>query len=221
MKNLIAALGLLAMTSCADTQEDNSGPEPEVVETLAFRVSPTINISGCEPAGAQELRDKLYLADNILRNSLPEYANTNPGLVVARGRATQRWFGNDDSVRSRRLQSARNMISMIERGGFQIYCNDGHASCGTGTAEPALARAQVFDGDKNTIRICQDFWSTDEWSTERATVLIHELAHFERSNFYDEYDRAICQNMAATNPEAALANAANHEYFYQEIAAAF
>lgn len=216
-------LGLVALVGCADLEPEAA--EESVEETqpeLAARrkaapppfVSSSIAFPNCTSDQTHVLKAHLLIANRIIRNSLLEYG-TNIDLNLAVGRGMAYWFGTDPAVRAQRAPTARTMLGYIENGDMQLFCNDGHESC-----NGMIARAQFF-GPTKTIRVCELFWDESVNPENYSTNLIHELAHFARNNYDDTYGGEGARNLVFTDPQAAMNNASNHEYFYQGIRDAY
>jgi len=78
--------------------------------------------------------------------------------------------------------------------------------------------AYVYPADSShTIYCCEAFWTAPNAGgfDTKAGTLIHELSHFNNICGTDDwvYGVAAARNLAATNPNRALDNADNYEYF--------
>lgn len=76
--------------------------------------------------------------------------------------------------------------------------------------------AYVYPTKPYTIYLCKVFWSAPLTGTDsQAGTLIHEMSHFNVVAGTDDYvyGQAGARNLADTNPDDAVMNADNHEYF--------
>jgi peptidyl-Lys metalloendopeptidase len=76
--------------------------------------------------------------------------------------------------------------------------------------------AYVYPTQPYRIYLCGAFWSAPNTGTDsRAGTIIHETSHFDVVANTDDvvYGTSGAKNLAATNPNDAIRNADNHEYF--------
>lgn len=76
--------------------------------------------------------------------------------------------------------------------------------------------AYVYPNDPYRIYVCRAFWSAPNTGTDsRAGTLIHETSHFTVVAGTDDhvYGTSAAKSLAISNPDQALDNADNHEYF--------
>lgn len=76
--------------------------------------------------------------------------------------------------------------------------------------------AYVYPNQPYTIYLCATFWKAPMTGTDsKAGTLIHEMSHFNVVAGTDDYvyGQAGAKNLAITNPNQAIGNADNHEYF--------
>jgi peptidyl-Lys metalloendopeptidase len=76
--------------------------------------------------------------------------------------------------------------------------------------------AYVYPDQPYTIYLCSVFWTAPMTGTDsKAGTLIHEMSHFTVVADTDDfvYGQTGAMNLAITNPEQAVRNADNHEYF--------
>ena len=82
--------------------------------------------------------------------------------------------------------------------------------------------AYVYPNDPYKIYLGRVYWSAPATGTDsQAGTLIHEMSHFDVVAGTDDvvYGQAGAQNLAATDPEAAVRNADSHEYFAENTPA--
>jgi peptidyl-Lys metalloendopeptidase len=76
--------------------------------------------------------------------------------------------------------------------------------------------AYVYPNRPYNIYLCKVFWQAPATGTDsKAGTLIHEMSHFDVVAGTDDfvYGQDGARNLAATNPDQAIMNADNHEYF--------
>ena len=76
--------------------------------------------------------------------------------------------------------------------------------------------AYVYANQPYKIYLCKVFWPAPMTGTDsKAGTLIHEMSHFDVTAGTDDfiYGQTGAMNLASTNPDNAVRNADNHEYF--------
>lgn len=76
--------------------------------------------------------------------------------------------------------------------------------------------AYVYPNDPYKIYLCKVFWMAPLAGTDsKAGTLIHEMSHFNVVAATDDvvYGQTGAKNLASTDPDLAVTNADNHEYF--------
>ncbi|CAE6457987.1 unnamed protein product [Rhizoctonia solani] len=76
--------------------------------------------------------------------------------------------------------------------------------------------AYVNPGSPGKIYLCGVFWSAPNTSTDsRAGTIVHENSHFTVNGGTDDhvYGQSAAKSLAKSNPNQAIDNADNHEYF--------
>jgi peptidyl-Lys metalloendopeptidase len=76
--------------------------------------------------------------------------------------------------------------------------------------------AYVYPNQPYKIYLCGAFWAAPLTGTDsKAGTLIHEMSHFDVVANTDDYayGQTAARNLAASNPDQAIRNADNHEYF--------
>ena len=82
--------------------------------------------------------------------------------------------------------------------------------------------AYVYPTQPYKIYVCKAFWSAPVTGTDsRAGTLIHEMSHFNVVAGTDDhvYGQSGAKSLAISNPDNALDNADNHEYFSENTPA--
>ena len=118
------------------------------------------------------------------------------------------WFG---AYTSTRYATARTHFVDIDAAMDQ---NAGQISINCGCNQSYYA--YVYPNDPYKIYVCRAFWSAPLTGTDsKAGTLIHEMSHFNVVAGTDDivYGQAGAKNLASSDPNGALNNADNHEYF--------
>ncbi|KIY73629.1 peptidyl-Lys metalloendopeptidase [Cylindrobasidium torrendii FP15055 ss-10] len=90
------------------------------------------------------------------------------------------------------------------------------------TCDEPSTYAYVYPDDDTTIYLCEVFWSTTTTGTDsRAGTLIHESSHFNSIGGTDDhvYGQDGAGDLASSDPDTAIDNADNHEYFAENTPA--
>jgi len=64
------------------------------------------------------------------------------------------------------------------------------------------------------IFLCNPFWSSLD---SKASTLLHEHSHASASTLHLIYARYDCRALAQVNPDKAVINASNYEYFAEAV----
>ncbi|KAH9944017.1 peptidyl-Lys metalloendopeptidase [Epithele typhae] len=116
------------------------------------------------------------------------------------------WFGTYTSSRHSTVQSHFSKISGGSYSSFTYDC----------TCTDSGTYAYVYPSDYGHIYLCGAFWSAPNTGTDsRAGTLIHEASHFTANGGTDDYvyGQSSAKSLASSNPDHAVFNADNHEYF--------
>ena len=148
-------------------------------------------------AGNAVVESRKYLDDS---NS---YLNTG-----ATGPRYTTWFG---AVTSARYSTAKShyvsIDSAMDQTGGQVAID---CTC------KQSYYAFVYPDKPYQIHVCKAFWTAPLTGTDsKAGTLIHEMSHFNVTAGTNDwvYGQAGAKNLAISNPDQALDNADNHEYF--------
>jgi peptidyl-Lys metalloendopeptidase len=118
------------------------------------------------------------------------------------------WFGAYTSTRySTARQHFVSIDSAMDQSGGEVTIN-----CGCNQSYYAY----VYPTRPYEIFVCKAFWSAPLTGTDsKGGTLIHEMSHFNVTAGTDDhvYGQSGAKNLAASNPDQALDNADNHEYF--------
>jgi peptidyl-Lys metalloendopeptidase len=118
------------------------------------------------------------------------------------------WFGAYTSTRYNTAQQHFTAIdAALDQSNGQVTIN-----CGCNQNYYAY----VYPTQPYQIYVCRAFWSAPLTGTDsKAGTLIHETSHFNNVAGTDDivYGQSGAKNLAASDPDGALNNADNHEYF--------
>jgi peptidyl-Lys metalloendopeptidase len=145
------------------------------------------------------------------RDNALNYADDSYDYLVLQppGARYTTWFGTYNGARHSILRFNFFLIrDAIDNGSIKFFC--GSLFCGSNTY------AYVIPVQKNKVHLCSLFWSAPTTGTNsKAGTLIHELSHFlSIAGTNDQvYGHTAAMNLANTNPNGAIQNADNHEFF--------
>ncbi|RDB29383.1 Peptidyl-Lys metalloendopeptidase [Hypsizygus marmoreus] len=155
---------------------------------------------GCSASRQTLLNSAASAAQSYAANSL-SYINSH---TSASTRYTT-WFGAFTSSRRSTVQSH---YSLISGNTFSSYTYD--CTC------TDSAYAYVYPDTFGRVYLCSAFWNAPATGTDsKAGTLIHESSHFTRNGGTDDYvyGQSAAKSLASSNPNNAVFNADNHEYF--------
>lgn len=143
-------------------------------------------------------------------NAARNYSENGKGYLNsgATGPRYTTWFGAYSAARYGTAQQHFAAIdSALDQSGGQITIN-----CGCNQNYYAY----VYPNRPYEIFVCRAFWNAPLVGTDsKAGTLIHEASHFNVVAGTDDivYGQAGAKNLALSDPNGALNNADNHEYF--------
>lgn len=172
-----------------------------------YTVTPTddYTVSGCTTAQTNALPAAVSAENAYVFNA---YSYLNAGTVDSRYTT---WFGTYTAARYSMVTTHfLNMKNLLAADSFGINCSG--SSCTSNTF------AYVFPTDTatHTIYVCNQFWLASTTGTDsKAGTLVHEMSHFNDIGGTQDYvyGQTGAKNLAISNPNNAVANADNHEYF--------
>ena len=175
-------------------QAKKPGRGGTVVNGVTFVGCSSTQISG---AGDAVVQARVY------SENAKGYLNT--GTVGSRYTT---WFGAYTSSRYNTAQQHfTNIDAALDQSNGQITIN-----CGCNQNYYAY----VYPNQPYQIYVCKVFWTAPLTGTDsKAGTLIHETSHFTNVAGTDDhvYGQTAARNLAASDPDSALDNADNHEYF--------
>ncbi|KAJ7592414.1 peptidyl-Lys metalloendopeptidase [Mycena floridula] len=117
------------------------------------------------------------------------------------------WFGSFTSVRHVQVLSHYTKMILHPYGNYTYDCS---------TCEQADTYAYVYPARFGTIYLCNLFWEAPLNGTDsKAGTLIHESSHFPQIAYTNDfvYGQTAAKALAISDPNEAVENADNHEYF--------
>lgn len=180
--------------------EDLHEPHPE----------PQVGTTACSAAEGYVIAMAAQLAEVMTQDAVTALQGTPPEARSTAVRYTT-WFGVHDT---RRYQTVVNHFTAIQktlpRVRIQCGCND-----------PSMY-AYVVPKQPYTIHVCPVFWDAPLGGTDsKAGTLVHETSHFTvvAGTQDHAYGQQAAMELATTNPDQAINNADNHEYFAENTPA--
>ncbi|KAG9102739.1 hypothetical protein FRC06_001271 [Ceratobasidium sp. 370] len=141
-------------------------------------------------------------------NSANTYvANANTYLAGISSGTTRytTWFGTFTSSRFSTVKSHYSLIG-----------TDATASTYDCTCTDSGTYAYVYPGQPGLVYLCGAFWAAP-----KAGTIVHEQSHFTVNGGTDDhvYGQSGAKSLAKSNPDQAIDNADNHEYFAENTPA--
>lgn len=135
-----------------------------------------------------------------------DYLNNLPSTSRSTDAAYRTWFGAYTSTRYSTVQSHySNIYSSFANQTYTFYCD-----C------TSSAYAYVYANQPYKVHLCNAFWNAPSLGIDsKAGTLVHESSHFTVNGGTQDYayGTSAAQSLAISNPDRAVMNADNHEYF--------
>ncbi|WP_162540698.1 M35 family metallo-endopeptidase [Aeromonas caviae] len=165
-------------------------------------VGASVSFSGrCTNTQKSYILAALDAASGIANNSSSYLAVDKPN-----GQRYRSWFGAYDATRWNQAETNFSKIKdAIDNKPLTFDC---------GCKQSYFA--YVYPDQPYKVYLCKSFWTAPVTGTDsRAGTIVHELSHFNVVAGTDDlgYGQANARNLASTDPQKALNNADNHEYF--------
>jgi peptidyl-Lys metalloendopeptidase len=143
------------------------------------------------------------------RNESKTYASNAENYLLANNQGSRytTWFGVYSSSRYNTVRNNFTAISNAMDNASVLF------DC---TCTQANVYAYVYPNQPYKIYLCGAFWAAPLTGTDsKAGTLIHEMSHFTVVADTDDlaYGQTAARNLAISNPNNAVRNADNHEYF--------
>lgn len=165
-------------------------------------VTASVSFSGrCTNTQKSDILAALDAAGGISTDASGYLAVDKPG-----GQRYRSWFGAYDASRWDQAEAQFGKIKdAIDNKPLTFDC---------GCKQSYFA--YVYPDQPYKVYLCKSFWTAPVTGTDsRAGTIVHELSHFNVVAGTDDlgYGQANARNLASTDPQKALNNADNHEYF--------
>ena len=180
-------------------------PNPRIVEQVEVDSQgnlKTYSYIGCSSSQQSSIGSAMNEAKSYATNSVQYLAP----LMSGRPRYTT-WFGTFSSGNLNTLKTHYHNIDTTFRTKSMSF------DCG---CSEAGVFAYVYPNQPYKIYLCPAFWSAPVKGTDsKGGTIVHETSHFTivaGTNDY-AYGQTACKSLAKSNPNRAIMNADNHEYF--------
>jgi len=210
---------ILALTDYVERSAEEAFEGPRVVSpasnaTAGLLQSTSISWSSCSSSQMSTVNSAVSKAKSILTSVVNYFSGScdrNYVDIFGSHSGSSRWATAQGTYKNEqtRLNSA-----------FGINCNPG--SCG---GSSTYAYTYPWDTSSHTIYLCNKFWAAptaDGMMDTQWGTLMHELSHFNdvhtTTGTQDyTYGLASCRALAISNPNNAVNNADNYEYFGENL----
>lgn len=188
----------LASNKIQLTVEGRSAP---ILSVVPDAVTGSTSFTKCTTSQQSDLISARSNSSNYASNALSYLTGG------ANGPRYTTWFGTYDPTRYTTVKNHFSAISdAMDTKPVAFNC-----SC-----KKKNVYAYVYSNQPYTIYLCGVFWTAPMIGTDsKAGTLIHEMSHFTvvaGTNDY-VYGQSAAKNLAISNPNNAINNADNHEYF--------
>ncbi|CEL51840.1 peptidyl-Lys metalloendopeptidase [Rhizoctonia solani AG-1 IB] len=161
-----------------------------------------ITYNSCSGAQQSQISTAANYANEYVANATAYLE----GISTGTARYTQ-WFGAFDSTRFSTVKSH-----------FASIGTDATSSTYDCGCTQSATYAYVYQDTPGYVYLCEAFWSAVDVGTDsRAGTIVHEQSHFVVNGGTDDhvYGSASAHLLAVSNPDQAIDNADNHEYFVE------
>lgn len=158
-------------------------------------------IVGGSDEGREETQAAYHAAYAYLQTSLAKLEERDPLYVT--------WFGEHSNLRMARVaQNYKTLKETMERKAFTLDLS------GEG-CRPGIF-AYTYHG-ASTMWLCSAYWRAERRGDDsKAGTIVHELSHAICYTEDHHYGHAECKRLAHTQPNQAIQNADNYEYFSEQ-----
>lgn len=166
-----------------------------------------VSYVGCSTTQISTLGNAVAAARGYSENA-KNYNYSSPGPRYTT------WFGTPTATRTSKAKSNFTAIdAAMDQSNGEVKVN-----CGCNQSYYAY----VYPTRPYEIFVCRAFWNAPLTGTDsKAGTLIHEMSHFNAVAGTDDvvYGQSGAKSLALSDPDAALNNADNHEYFAENTPA--
>lgn len=164
--------------------------------------------NSCNATENNQINQALTAARSLATESLQALNDTAEADRANALRYTT-WFGSYTNSRYNRVnENFSGIVNALEQPEISFICHS--AECDPGTF------AFVYPRSHYEVYLCDGFWNADLNGTDsRAGTIIHEVSHFRVVSDTDDhqYGQAGSRQLAISQPDVAITNADNYEYF--------
>ena len=178
--------------------------KPEPRRATGTTVDP--DFVGCSGSDQGQLLDALDGTEYLSANAF-DYLYKIPVNKRKKSAAYKTWFGRYTAPRYNRvLQVYANVFTVAHEYTVTFHCD----------CDEEGTYAYVYSDEPFHIHLCPLFWESPTIGTDsQAGTLIHETSHFDIVAANDDYvyGQSSCKKLASRDPNRAVFNADNYEYF--------
>ncbi|SDF82142.1 peptidyl-Lys metalloendopeptidase [Lentzea fradiae] len=202
------ALALAVLTGVAPAA--GATPGPEVTPAPAVTESRTAQATAVQDPhfiGCTSDQQKAVVSAAEAANGYVTEANTYLKKVSGNTPRYTAWFGQYSANRKAFVQTVFTNLSHNDFMSMVYDCT---------TCPYPDVHAYVYPDRFGVIYLCRVFWQSEPTGTDsQAGTLVHEATHFRVNGGSQdiEYGQDDCLELARTNPDRAVVNADNYEYF--------
>ena len=187
---------------------------PNQKKTLFLQKLPA-NFNGCSQSEITDINNAHDEAILIAKDAsdVMDTANSNTA-----GERYYTWFGIPNTSRQNTVKTHfNNIYSALDTQAISFDC----VECSTTLPNNYNSTyAYVYPSQTYTIYLCGAFWSANVSGTDsKSGTIVHETSHFTVLAGTNDhaYGKNDAQSLAISNPDNAVDNADNHEYFAENI----
>ncbi|CAE6414182.1 unnamed protein product [Rhizoctonia solani] len=161
-----------------------------------------IGYNGCSEIQRPQISTAANFANEYVTNATAYLGGISTGTT----RYTQ-WFGAFESTR----------LSTVKSHFSNIGTDPTSSTYDCGCTQSAIY-AYVYQDTRGYVYLCDAFWSAADVGTDsRAGTIVHEQSHFVVNGGTDDhvYGSVSAHLLAQSNPDQAIDNADNYEYFVE------
>lgn len=143
----------------------------------------------------------------------------NSMIFIGKNPIYERWFGDWTQDRE---DIVRSNISKLVSGALLLRPNYScHPQAGVSKQCTEGAYAYVYS-ETSSIHLCDSFWGMPEIGIDsKYGTILHELSHLHyvsdtEDHCYGAKGPDTCLELAVNNPDKAVQNADNYQYFFEE-----